>query len=256
MEVVMSRKLSSKFDDVLNSITKIFLMVATIIAVGVLIVTFININSNTDKFTQDITEVLGTFYASGGVFDTSTNELLTLRMQYLEKISEMHKQASNNDLFVFMYGFISSVLIGICAYMVKKGQDQLETLSKKYKKIDGITDDLLRLNIHENSIHFNIISQVLSEALISILSYNISLGNENLTFFKQSLRGVSDLCKRGDFSKINETAVAAFERTIQTIGGVYASAANKEDSEIDETHKKYIKEELDEIQAMFRERHK
>jgi hypothetical protein len=210
-------------------------------------------------------------------------------MQYLEKVSGMHKQASNNDLFVFMYGFLSSVLIGVSAYMVKKGQTQLETFTKKYVDLDKTADKIeerlntheksiqtqletftkkcvdldktadkieQRLNIHENSIHLNVISQILSETLMSILSYNISLGNANLTRFRQSLRDVSDLLyKSSKFSERDETAAITFERTLKTIEGVYASAANKEGSEIDSTHQGYIKDEFRKIREALTNKH-
>jgi hypothetical protein len=251
------KKKFTRIDYIMNSIVKVFIIVAIIIAALVLIMTFINVNCNQQKFTHDLTETLDSFYASGNVIDSSTNDLLTLRMQYLEKLSEMHKQASSNDLFVFMYGFLSSVLIGVSAYMVKKGQGQLEKLSEKYDKLDVIAKGAdERLDSLENSIHFNVVSKILSDALMSILSYNISFGNGNLTRFKQSLRDASDLlCKSANFSKFDESAAVAFERTLETIEGVYDSAAKKQGSEIDYTHKDFIEEDFRKIRKALTQRH-
>jgi len=251
----MGKKDSGKLDYTINVIVKIFIISAIMIAVGILIFTFINFTGNQKMFTESFDETLDIFIKDDDDFVSYTEELLTLRMQYLEKISELHKQASNNDLFVFMYGFLSSVLIGISAYMVKKGQEQLETLSGKYNEI-GITANNIenRLNSHDNSIKINLIMQTLSDALLSIVCYNIALGIGDLIRFKQNLREVAKWCEDIDFSKINRLTIDKFGQNLGTIKSVYDSASIKEGSEIDEVHKANVYKDFAKIEKKLIEK--
>ncbi len=188
-------------------------------------------------------------------FDSeNTEELLSLRMQYLESISEMHHQATNRDLFIFIYGLLSSGLIGISVALVKKMQTQQENLSKKFTKLNDSANQIgKRLNTHDRFILIDSVSQCLSDALTYILGYNIALGNENLVQFKQSIHQAAKKLDCVNMKKIKTDHIDSSRKRLGTIINLYESASKKPGTEITKTHKKYIQKDFDSIKTKLYE---
>ena len=212
----------------------------------------------------------------------NADEVLEVRMQYLEKLSELHKQATNRDSFVFLYELLSSVLVGLGAYMIKRGQDQLKELSKRSKDINAVADEVKKrlavqnktikalsqksddinaaadrvkelLTVQDNAIELNFVSQVLSDAFISISAYNGYAANENLVHFKQSLNQVARWFNdKIDVSRVDKITISKFGQRLGVVKGLYARAAARDDTEIDDVHKRYIYADFKKIEDKLR----
>ena len=181
--------------------------------------------------------------------------MMTIRMQYLENISEMHRKASSTDLFVFMYGFLSSVLIGISAYMVRKGKNQCDELTKKYLILESIAEDInIRFDKNENVALLSFISEVLLEAMISISSYSIMGRNENIVRFKQSIRQISLWLDNVNLTKVEQLALSKFTQRFGFIEGMYLNLANLPNFKIDDFHRKHIIEDFTRITEKLNEK--
>jgi len=282
-----------------TSVTTAFLKVSfvlvLVIAFAILFLVFINILHNQTTFTRTFNESLTILRDSfveqttpdsealtypeyyGSVTNVDANDLISLRMQYLERLSEMHRQATSNDLFVFIYGFLSTILIGVSAFFVNKGQTQVENIRTKFNdlnnkaadveskintvkvQIEGLdknvnkTSDICaelqrtadsidsKVSNNENAIFFHFISQVLSDALTSIMCYNAVQDNEYLVQFKRNIHHVSEWCEKVDFTLLDDNI---YHKFVQRLGNAkrfyFEEAMEKPGSEIDDFHRKNI----------------
>jgi hypothetical protein len=139
-EAISDQKLKpqNKLDNAIN----IAILVAVFIAAASLVITFIRFFINENTMLDEITQTLNTLGDSISNPSHSSNKMVELRMEYLDRISQMHKQASSSDLFVFMYGFLSSVLIGISAYLIKKGESQVNEINDKALGVETSVNEI------------------------------------------------------------------------------------------------------------------
>jgi cell division protein FtsB len=318
----MNKKESSKknnvLDFVMNCFIKVLIIVAFVIIIGILISLYIYYIKSQDHFSKNFIYVLTLLKESLSCepknLDTSEVEnILTLRMQYINKLNEIHIQATSNNLIIFLYGFLSSVLIGTSAYLLKREQDNINNLTKQFDSIDKkneeIKDEYKKLeeqynlinncveelnkkniniseqykiindkakviedkasdiendinktvnivNLYIDKINYQYITQILSDALTSIMCYNIGLVSKNLVQFKRSIHQVS-LClikNEIDLSKIGKLYIDTFLQQLESIKVLYEAAAEKEDTEISEFHKKYIYEDFKQIEKALEKR--
>jgi hypothetical protein len=272
-------------DSSLDFIFKISFTFAVFIAVGVLIMTFIVFSNNQVTFNNGFTKIfnelslLENTAISDGVnyyiysfvkkpitpssadfiifSPASKDKMVELRMEYLKKLSEMHKQASVNDLIVFMNSFLSAVLVGLGTYMLNRTRQQKEEFENKYVVFKGEVNDKysgLREKVEfENSeldsknisnILLSFITPKLSEAIISIFSYKDEIvpDNKNLTDFTSNIKKISDECESIDFSKADKSLVDNFIKQFNTAKEFYSDAAKRDKDKtiingIDELHK-------------------
>lgn len=261
-----------------NIVIKICLGVSLFIAVGVLLVTFVNFFINQEMFItsyktslQRFSEKISVLAPVNGKTTASPNnnlfepvedknESLTLQLEYLEKLGELHSQTSNRDLFVFIYGFICSVLIGVSTYLITKGEKLHDELKVKYTILNETADNIdRRLGVHGDAIHFQFLSQVLSDAMISIQCYRTNYDIENLVLFKQNFHQVAEWCEDIDVSKIDVLFIDKFIQRLGNVMGVYYDTIRDDnfnppknpESQINDTHKKYIERDYEKIKRKF-----
>jgi len=260
---------------ILSTIVKISIVMATIIAIGILILTFIGFFNNqfmfADAFDNILVDFIDTMTNDCMENEEVSNELISIRMQYLERLSSMHRQATERDLFVFMYGFLSSILIGASAYLLKRGERQVtvisekhselvqkyEALFNKYEEISEIAEiNSEQIISHKSTIFLNFISQGLSEALILIATYNHNPETEYLVQFKASIRQVALWCEKVEFEKAEKLIVDKFGQRLGIVIGLYESAADKYVEEITDTHKKHTHKDFEKIRSYFSKKSK
>jgi hypothetical protein len=221
---------------------------------------------------------------------------LAVQVQYLERIGELYRQASNSDLFILLYTFLSSVLLVVCLNLIKKGQDAQNCLQDSYDKLResqhrlqeshdklrenrlGLQEDFRKLqnnlddkytafdksmNVIEqrlsslntqanrtkltiqdnhNFMQFSYVSQVLSDALASILCYSIAGRNDDMTRFTECIYQVSVWSEQIDFSKLDQTSVGKFTQRLGYVRSVYGEIVDAP-----EFHKKLINRQFDGI---------
>jgi len=66
----------------------------------------------------------------------SKDEILKLRIQYMKELSEMHKNSSTNNIFTFIFVFLSTVLIGLCHFLLKTSDEKVGEVEKKASTIE------------------------------------------------------------------------------------------------------------------------
>jgi len=181
------------------------------------------------------------------IMDDNISLLLNEKEKYLEQLNIMHKQVSTTDLFVFIYGFLSSVLIGISGYLVKKSELQLKNVSDKYTKLKEIADEL-ELKISNNE-RLSFVSQILSDAITDISTYKHTLENGYLVRFKQEVRQIADWITGINLKEIDISMIAKFEQRFGTITGLYEDASKVPNTQITENHKKHIQSDFDKISS-------
>ena len=78
----------------------------------------------------------------------SDDAMLDLRIIYLDRLSTMHRQATANDLLVFLYTILSSVLIVGGTLLLKKTERQAkelqvksDELNKEYSRLQTLSED-------------------------------------------------------------------------------------------------------------------
>jgi hypothetical protein len=264
-------KLMSFLSKIPDGITYFVIGVAALIAAGSLILTgfqfFYNQSSFQKEYVQALKVVTESLSSETYIAD---DELLTLRMEYMEKLEQMHRQTSSSDLLVFTYDFISSVLILVSATLVKRGEAQIKALKDKaykinnrfdiearklgkdYNKLSIIHD---RLSTEANNINqrfeaqeadstLNSISLTLSSALFWLQSYAIKPNNNSLTRFNMNIKTVAHCF--ADFEPISNHSgiINGFEKILGEVTTLYHYlAANDKEEEyvdLDVGHRKII----------------
>jgi cell division protein FtsB len=285
-------KTKSKFN--LDNFVKVFLLIASATVIIVLVITLVGFFSNQIIFSRNFNNALSALIntttntesnSQENVDDSEENEddsegesivgempssytLLTLRMEYIERIGEMHRQASNSDLFVFLYSFLSSVLIGVSAYFVKTGQEKQEELSLEYKKLSKENEKIIKQyheiklsadNINsalfeaQNRFRFDLISEVLCDTLTMISCYrNSNSDNEYFSTFRENLKQASRWSEDVQFDKIDELNI---EKSKQRLGCIekmfdesYPFIANDPANKFVRNN---VKKDLNEIKSRF-----
>jgi hypothetical protein len=173
------------------------------------------------------------------------------KVKYLEQLNAMHKQVSTTDLFVFIYGFLSSVLIGVSGYLVKRSERQLKDVSDEYTKLKKIADELERKISNSDMLFF--VSQILSDAITDISTYKHTLENGYLVQFKQEVRQIADWVKDIKLDEIDRSVIAKFEQRFGTIRGLYEDASKVLGTHITKNHKRHIQIDFDRIRSKLDE---
>jgi hypothetical protein len=211
----------------IDFLVKAFLLIACAVAFFVLIFILFNFYVSQAAFTKSFTSAVSSL--------TSEND--TLRMEYLRRIAEMHRQASNLDLFVFLYGFLSSVLIGVSVFMVNKTSGSHKDLEKNQNSMIEQHNELDRrinalsnqagniekgLEEKSNYFRFSFISQILSDSLSFILCYSMDeKRNGFIVRFRESVYQVSEWCGTVDFAKIDSICVEKFGQRLGYVKSIY-----------------------------------
>jgi peptidoglycan hydrolase CwlO-like protein len=243
---------------------------------------------------------LCTNYAKGADINViAEDDMLPLwseKVKYLEQLNTMHKQVSTTDLFVFIYGFLSSVLIGLSGYLVKKSERHLNNVTIQYinlkkdaddykNQLNKISDKCAKLkknadkkehqlrnisdqyaNLKENADKLDrkfsnneklfFVSQIMSDAITDISTYKHSIENEYLVQFRQELRQIADYIKDIELEEIDISIIARFEQRFGTIMGLYEDTSKDSKYLITENHKKHVKKDFDEISSKLNEMQK
>jgi hypothetical protein len=241
-----------KPQDILNNAINIAILISVLIATGSLIFTVVKFCVNENIMLNEMTQTLNTLGDSISNPSHGSNKMVELRMEYLDRISQMHKQASSSDLFVFMYGFLSSVLIGVSAYLIKKGESQVgkindkvntsvDALKKKAddvddliklnrKNIQGLTDSYASLNAdaqkikiiidnNKSTIMLNYLLMLLSDSLFMLINYRSSQDQniEYLVRFNQNIKQLENI----SLLNVNELSSKTYiGKLMQMVGNV------------------------------------
>jgi uncharacterized membrane protein/predicted nuclease with TOPRIM domain len=122
----------------LNAAVKISITSAILMATVILMFTFVSFSNNRVAFTdvsnnvyteiKRITDMIAVGDTSSDV--SAENALISNDIQYMERLSAIQKQGSTNDLFAFIYVFLSSILIGIGAFLLSRGESRLKKLDE------------------------------------------------------------------------------------------------------------------------------
>jgi hypothetical protein len=254
-------------DKWLERLVKVFLILTSVVVVIVLILTFLNYFMNNSIFSSNINQLLSTLI--NGLTPTNDiqidDEFLHISIKYLERVGDMHRQASNTELFVLLYGFLSSVLIGVSAYLVKKGQENLKELASTHEKLSGkygtlkngyinlygMAKDISgKLDNNQNYMHFSFVSQVLTDALLMISCYENIVGtnqekkskNDYIVKFTTSIHQVAQWCKNVDFSKVDKLGRDKFGQRFGYVESTYNKVIKNSTTLTSERHKKIILE--------------
>lgn len=162
---------------------------------------------------------------------TSAQNDISLRIYYLDRLAELHRQATSNDLIVLIYGFMSTILISMGVFLINQGQKNVNAIEEKYNELKA--DYLMLTNKHEklvktnkNTVYFHYASQILSDALACIMCYKsipegLEPNNEYLVQFKNNIRHISDLCVVVDFTQLNNYAHRKFLERIYNAEKIY-----------------------------------
>jgi hypothetical protein len=112
-------------------------------AVVILMFTFVNFSNNQVAFTEGSSFVFNeikrlTDMIADGASSTDISiakAAISTDIQYMERLGVMLKQSSSNDLFAFIYVFLSSVLIGVGAYLLSRGESYVEKLKEMHSNL-------------------------------------------------------------------------------------------------------------------------
>jgi hypothetical protein len=193
-----------------------------------------------------------------------TDEILLWneKIKYLEQLNVMHKQVSTTDLFVLIYGFLSSVLIGISGYLVKKSECQLKNASDKYVKLKRNTDELIHkisdkyIKLEENANELEqkisnsdklfLVSQILSDAITDISTYKHTPEIEYLVRFRQEVTQIVNCINDIKLDEIDRSIILRIEQRFGTIRGLYEETS-KDPKKISGVHKSSVQEDFKKI---------
>jgi len=150
---------------ILNSFIKIIIASAILMAVVILVITFVNFSNNQVAFTEgsnmvfnEIKRLTDMISAGGTSADvTIAKDAISTDIQYMERLSVMHKQSLSYDLYAFIYIFLCSILLGVGAYLLNKGERYAQKSKKIYsilyenyseldKKFYNLDDNYLKLD--------------------------------------------------------------------------------------------------------------
>jgi predicted PurR-regulated permease PerM len=280
----------STLRDILNNAINIAILFSVVIAVFSLFFTVVKFWVNEDIMLDEFTQTMD--YVEESISDTSykSNKIIELRMEYLERISQMHKQASSSDLFVFMYGFLSSVLIGISAVLIKRGESQVKEINDKAERIEKKLIDIYpsvdnfeqqsknlkdlinnnRDNIkslktetqknqiiidnNKSTIMINYMLMLITVSLFMLLNYKSSKENEYLVRFKENLKQLENISLHNTHKLSSKTYLGKLSLMVGNVRTVYESITNDPEfsCDVDETHQKYIKKYLDNIECSLK----
>ena len=65
---------------------------------------------------------------------STQNSLIDAQIEYIETLTNLHNQASGSQLMVFIYGFLSSVLIGVAMFFLNKGDEKIKKQGEEIQK--------------------------------------------------------------------------------------------------------------------------
>jgi len=194
-----------------------------------------------------------------------TSLLLIEKTKYLEQLNVMHKQVSTTDLFVFIYGFLSSVLIGVSVYLVKKSKIHLKKVSNKYTKLKKYADELEREYIKhkenadklEHKISNNdklfLVSQILSDAITDISTYKHNLENGYLVQFRQEVTQIVNWINDIKLDEIDLSIIVRIEQRFGTIRGLYEDTSKDPENKISDIHKSSVQKDFEKIKFKLNE---
>lgn len=97
-------------------------------------------------------------------------------VNYLERLKEIESTSVSTNLLSFLYTFLSSVLIGIGTYYMKKNVENTKIIEDSKEQIEKSKEKILEINENISSINDNIINSKLMLYMqnIQILTNNIS----------------------------------------------------------------------------------
>lgn len=86
---------------------------------------FTNQQSDAEKFTND---------SSTAQIMEQKEKIIDSQIKYLENLVNLHNQMSSSQLMVFVYGFLSSVLIGVATSFLSKGEERIKQQEKSIEQ--------------------------------------------------------------------------------------------------------------------------
>lgn len=189
-------------------------------------------------------------------------------LAYLERLKEIESTSVSTNLLTFLYTFLSSVLIGLGTFFMKKNVDNTrlicdskELIEENKKRID---EDSERINNNEvqikdneeriakskatlDKVEVNVIyaEQYLCLQQISTSAYNIST---ILAFSKDLATIPDDKSQKKVYLKLLVKCLPSFNESIRNLSNYFKNKTN----EFDEKQRQKIKQELSEIISIIR----
>jgi len=271
-----------------NTVVYLSIWLSVLIATLILVCTFVYFYVNQGFLTKSIDDAIKLFnkslpnntYSQFGnnaensaplALEILNNELFTLRMEYLERLSELHKQATSRDLFVFIYGFLSSVLIVVSANSAKKGDNKLKEiigLVEKEKAQLEILSTNISANISAISANFSEKQVALEEIARKIETHNNSLlelddkcaildkENKKLAFQENSIRlsFISQRLLEAQTSISNYNTTLKIDVLVQFKRSIWQASNLCDDTDfsiIDEYSRYNYEKRLEEIKELY-----
>jgi len=151
--LIIFRKTAFDFlNFILNSFIKIIIASAIIMAVVMLMFTFVNFSNNQVAFTEGsnfvfneikrLTDMIADGASSADV--SIVKEAISTDIQYMERLGVLYKQSSSNELFTFIYIFLSSILLGVGAYLLSRVESRAEKIKEMHSNLDKNYSDLAK----------------------------------------------------------------------------------------------------------------
>ena len=225
----------------LDNMVKVFLIITCVTVVIVLTLALLSFTISVFRFSIGYGAVLDNIRDSA----VNTESTLDLRLRHLERIGELHGQATNRDLLVFLYAFLSSVLIGVSAYFIKTGHEKQEAILKEnkqlaieskklksqikymkeeFKEVEGELKSVIEngkivttdLSNAKNRFKFNSLTELLSDALVMVAIYHNQEDADSYFIgkFKDTLGEAALLCRSINFDLVDDSNI---ERMIKRI---------------------------------------
>jgi hypothetical protein len=198
----------------------------------------------------------------------------------IERFSYLHSSTSVNNLLVFLYSIVCSIMITVGLYLVKKVgrqssatskrldrirsqsrhlQEQNIKAMKRLEEISTLENDIeARLMLYRANLAINSVSQSLSEAITFISFYLKNKDNLYLNMFKANLKQIDDWSRKIEFAEVDSQIFYAFYQRVGYVKMIYNKAV-KEDvskSQITEMYDKYIQRNFTNIEDALKRANK
>lgn len=181
-------------DATTSSVVTVSLVISIVVVIYVLISSIVIFTQSQKRWSNDISAVISAYQpvaasatpssaVSPSASPQSSPTPLPLTIDYLERLNAIQKNSSNVDLLVFLYGFLSSILVGVGAYYVNTSKRNAEAAAAKVKKL---TIELE--NCKTNIATVQAAQEALQEIQNSIATSNNTIRQEQKTIFAEQNR--------------------------------------------------------------------
>lgn len=137
---------------VINALITISIFIISAICLIGMISCIISFMSNQQSFNKAYTDAINIITSSVGQGTSISDEAIFTIMTHMENLQIIQKNSATNDMMSFVYGILSTILVGLCAGFVaksKKSADESKETAKQAEKnaktVENTKKDMLQI---------------------------------------------------------------------------------------------------------------